>query len=56
MIEIETLGKPISVFDKHVGCAVIQILLEKSPEDGIERNANCGFPTFLKFKLKRNKR
>lgn len=37
MIEIETFGKPVSVFDKQVQCVVIQIPLEKSPEDGIEK-------------------
>lgn len=46
MIEIETLGRPVSVFNKQVQCVVIQIPLEKNPEDGIERNTNCGFLAF----------
>lgn len=46
MIEMETLGKPVSVFDKQVQCVVIQIPLEKNPAGRIERNTNCGFLVF----------
>lgn len=43
MIEIETLGRPVSVFDKQVQHVVIQIPLEKRSEDGIEKMQTVDF-------------